>query len=291
MLKLAAITTGPGGGAIARLLIAAEGAVADAAADGARLVVLPELFALPYVASDDPVRWRHLAERLDGPTALWAAELARALGISLVFGMALIEGPDPAALPFNAAVLATPAGALRVVARKTTLPPTPPGGFGEADHFRPGAGAPHVFTLEGVRVATIICYDRRYPECWRAALDAGADLVAVLVAGPAPGDPEGIYEAELRTHARANALFVAAAARSGTERLLARPVTHDGASLTIDFDGRIVDVAPRTPGATAFLAITPEALAAARVARLIRTLGRSAYATDPVPGAALIQQV
>ena len=192
----------------------------------------------PMWRAKTPPAGRHLAEPLDGPTARWAADLSSRLGIPILFGMAL-AGVD-GGKPFNAALLARPGGTVEPVAHKIHLPPAGPGeAFGEADHF--AAGPPCVGTVEvgPVRLAVLICYDRRFPECWRAAASAGADVVAVLVAGPAPADPDGIFLAELRTHARANAVYAVAAARFGTETITGSPVRHDGETAAVTPDGGI----------------------------------------------------
>lgn len=274
MLHVAAIPIGPAGQGLEAMLREAEAAIEAAAERGAQLVVLPELFALPYIASDEPHRWRHLAEPMDGVTCRAMATVAQRLEIGVLFGLALSEGTGK---PLNAALLAAPDGTVRRIAEKINLPPADAGRFGEADHFRPGRpGFPPV-ELGGAKVSAMICFDRRYPESWRARMEAGTDLVAVLVAGPAPGDPPGIYEAELRCHARANAMFVAAAARHGTETLLDPAVTHDGGTLTIDADGAVVACAEARPGGNAFLAIDDNALDRARVARMQRVAGRFSY--------------
>lgn len=240
---------------------------------GARLAILPELFAVPYITSDEPSRWRHIAETVDGPTSRAIAATAQRLKIWILFGLALCEGPGN---PLNAALLACPDGALRKMAEKVNLPPAPAGAFGEADHFRAGRPDFPPIDIEGVRVSAIICFDRRYPECWRARMEAGADVVAVLVAGPAPGDPPGVFEAELRCHARANALFVAAAARFGVEDVLSYPVAHDGVTLAIDADGALMAQTGEPEGCV-LLIIHDLALARARTNRASRTTGRFAY--------------
>ncbi len=280
MLQVCAITTGPRGASLLPCLGAAEAMIVAEARNGAELIILPELFALPYVAAEDPTCWMHLAERFDGPVGAWAAEIASRLGIHLVYGMAIrdadVSGEKRAAL--NAAMLALPDGALRICAEKINLPPAAASGFGEADHFRPGAPvAP--FTIGDVTVAVIICFDRRYPECWRHAMEAGADLAVILLAGPAPEDPPGIFEAEIRTHARANAMHAIAAARCGTEILTPFPVTHDGTSLAVGPDGTFLMMAARQPGSAVHLTLTPEVLERARKIRRIRTTGRERYQT------------
>jgi predicted amidohydrolase len=258
IFRVGAASTGPAGNGAACARDAAEAAVEALARAGARLAVLPELFALPYVAGEDPAYWQHLAESLDGPTTRWAADLSSRLGMPILFGMAL-AGVD-GGKPFNAALLASPGGTVEPVAHKIHLPPIGPDDrFGEADHFAPGPPCVGTVEVGPVRLAVLICYDRRFPECWRAAAAAWADVVAVLVAGPAPSDPDGIFLAELRTHARANAVYAVAAARYGTETITGSPVRHDGETAAVTPDGGIAATGP-----TITIDIDPAQLQAAR---------------------------
>ncbi|TGD95339.1 nitrilase-related carbon-nitrogen hydrolase [Methylobacterium nonmethylotrophicum] len=261
--RVAAIPVGPAGADPEDLWREVEAGLAGAAAAGAALAVLPELTVLPYVAGANPARWRHLAEPAAGPTARRMLALSRRHGLAVLFGLALAE--SGAALPLNAALLAQPDGTLTRIAAKHRLPPPLPGEpFGEADHFRAGPAAwPAVRVgLPGggsLRVAGLVCYDRRFPASWDAAA-AEADLVAILVAGPAPGDPPGFFEAELSGHARRCRVAAVAAARYGTERVLGRPVRHDGESLVVGQDGHVL--AARRPGAPGpvVVALTPDPL-------------------------------
>ena len=247
MIRIGAVAIGPAGRDAAPLLAEAEAGIRAAAAAGARLVVLPELFAAPYVAGEPPEAWAHLAELLDGPTATRIAAIADAAGTAVVFGLAVRDGGPR---PVNAAVLAEPGHEPRIVARKINLPPTPAGErFGEADHFVAGPPQVETFQVGGIRVAALVCYDRRIAASWRLARDAGADVVAVLVAGPAPDDPLGFYTTELAGHARAHGLAAVAAARYGVETVTGRPVRHDGATLAISSDGLVLAAVPEgAPG-------------------------------------------
>ncbi|TNC12925.1 carbon-nitrogen hydrolase family protein [Methylobacterium terricola] len=241
-MRVAAIPVGPAGHDPDGLWREVEAGVAEAAAAGAGLAILPELTVLPYVAGEDPAHWRHLAEPQDGLTARRMGALARRHGIGLVFGLALSEHGE--ALPLNAALLAEADGSLVRIAAKRRLPPPLPGErFGEADHFRAGpldAPAVRVKCPGGsLRIAALVCYDRRFPEAWDAA-SAGADLVAVLVAGPAPQDPPGFFTGELAGHARRCRVAAVAASRHGIEHGLGRPVRHDGDSLVVGPDGRVL---------------------------------------------------
>lgn len=258
----AALPIGPAGRDPAPLWREAEAGIAAAARAGAGLVVLPELFALPYVAAEAPGDWAALAEGVDGPTVTALRAAARTSGTAVLFGMALT---NDSGRPFNAALLARPDGRVEVLAHKIHLPPAGDGdAYGEADYFTPGAPVIRSVEIGSVRVAALICYDRRFPECWRAAAQAGAEVVAVLVGGPAPSDPEGLYAAELQASARANAVYALAATRYGTETVTGRAVRHDGDSLAFGPDGALLARAARADRRPLLVAIDPERLAKAR---------------------------
>lgn len=258
----AALPIGPAGRDPAPLWREAEAGIAAAARAGAGLVVLPELFALPYVAAEAPGDWAGLVEGVDGPTVTALRAAAMASGAAVLFGMALTNDSGP---PFNAALLARPDGRVEVLAHKIHLPPAGPAdAYGEPDHFTPGAPVIRSVEIGSVRVAALICYDRRFPECWRAATQAGAEVVAVLVGGPAPSDPEGLYAAELQASARANAVYALAATRYGTETVTGRAVRHDGDTLAFGPDGALLARAARADRRPLLVAIDPERLAKAR---------------------------
>lgn len=259
---LAAVPIGPAGRDPAPCWREAEAGIAAAAASGAALAVLPELFALPYIAGEAPEAWAHLAEDEDGPTSRRMSVAAQAGGIAVLFGLALRAGDGR---PLNAARLARPDGRVETVAAKIHLPPAGPGeDHGEADHFAPGVPRVAAVEIGPLRVATLICYDRRFPECWRAAAKAGADVVAVLVGGPAPGDPEGLFAAEIQAGARANAVYAVAASRYGTETVSGRPVRHDGETLAVDPDGALIARVSRGGPRPLVITVDPGRLAHAR---------------------------
>lgn len=256
--RVAAVPVGPAGAN--DLWAEVEAGVASAAAAGAALAVLPELTVLPYVAGDDPGRWRHLAGPADGPTPTRMRALARSHGIAVVFGMALAD--EACCLPVNAAMLAQSDGTLIRLVGKARLPPPAPGdAWGEADHFRPDPLPPRAARVGGIRVAALVCYDRRFAECWdRASVEA--DLVVVLVAGPAPLDPPGHFRAEMAGHARRCRVHAVAASRYGVEHGLGRPVRHDGDCLVLDPHGRVLAASPPDGSAPAVAAIIPSLQAA-----------------------------
>ncbi|ACA17883.1 Nitrilase/cyanide hydratase and apolipoprotein N-acyltransferase [Methylobacterium sp. 4-46] len=257
-LRVAALPVGPAGADPDAPWREVEAGAAAAARAGAALAVLPELTVLPCVAGDDPARWRHLAEPAAGPTVARMRALARRHRLALVFGMALAE--DGAERPLNAALLAAPDGGVVRLAAKRRLPPPGPGdSVGEADHFRPGPAETRVVPVAGRRLAALVCYDRRFAESWDR-LAGAADLVAVLVAGPAPQDPPGFFRRELAGHLRRCGLPAVAAARYGVEHGLGRPVRHDGESLVLGPDGTVLAASPPGAAAPALATLPPAPL-------------------------------
>jgi predicted amidohydrolase len=192
---------------------AARAAVAEAAAAGARLVVLPELSDSGYVfsdaaearslaspaASNETLReWRSLAGRHDLVIAGGFCEL----------------GPDGKL--YNSAAIVDASGT-RAVYRKAHL------WDAEKKIFTPGDDAPPVVELPFGNVGLMICYDLEFPEWVRLAALSGADLIAAPVNWPAsaspppPGERSGEVVAA-QGAAAANGVFIAVADRCGTER-------------------------------------------------------------------------
>lgn len=182
-----------------------------AAADGARLLVLPELCSSGYMFESREEAFA-LAEPVpDGPsTAAWA-EAARRHGLHLVAGIAERDGD---AL-YNAAVVIGPAGPLGTY-RKSHL-------WGiENLFFEPGDRGVPVWRTPIGRLAVGICYDQWFPEVFRLAALQGADLLCLPTNWvPMPEQPEdqpAMANILAMAGAHSNGMFVAAADRVGTER-------------------------------------------------------------------------
>ncbi|WP_254543781.1 nitrilase-related carbon-nitrogen hydrolase [Halomarina pelagica] len=204
----------------------ATDAVAAAAARGADLVVLPEVFTVGYFAFDAYAR---RAESLDGPTLSRLAEAAREhdLGIvagSIVEDLSTTDGGPADEGYANTSVFLDRSGERRAVYRKRHL-------FGydsaEAELLVPGESLP-VVDFHGFRIGTTTCYDLRFPELYRALADAGATLVCVPSAWPYPR----VEHWQLLPRARAveNLCYVAAANGSGRfddATLLGRSTVYD----------------------------------------------------------------
>jgi predicted amidohydrolase len=148
----------------------------------ADLVVLPELWAPTGFGYRD---WEERAEPVDGPTATAMSALAREVGVTLHAG-SIVErlpqpGPDGQTLA-NTSLVFGPDGALLATYRKIHR-----FGFGSGEPRLMEAGGEVVVTeVAGVPPGLSTCYDLRFPELYRAQLDAGAELFLVPAAWPAP---------------------------------------------------------------------------------------------------------
>ncbi len=224
-------------------------AVRAAAAEGARIIALPEMATFPYFCGDEPEPYRAWAETADGALATLFAALARETATIIL--LPFYEYDPATGLYHNAVLGFGPDGApLRpgTLARKLHLPvgDDPPPGFDEPAHFAPG-DALHVIEAGGLRLGVLVCYDRRFPEAWRALRAMGADLVVVPVAGTG-GDDMDFFIGELRTHARENGLAVLCANKVGDERVGGGIVDNFGWSVIIDADGSVLAVRPGSDG-------------------------------------------
>ncbi|MEY3011360.1 MAG: hypothetical protein RIT45_95 [Pseudomonadota bacterium] len=145
-------------------------AIARAAAAGARLCVLPEMFATGFSMRAEALAQHHSA------IAAACAELARSHGVWLLGG--LVQ-PSPAGeRPRNAAVIWGPNGDEQL--RYHKIHPFTFGG--EHEHYDGGAALP-TLTIEGVRVTALVCYDLRFVELFRARADQ-TDLFCVIANWP-----------------------------------------------------------------------------------------------------------
>jgi len=190
---------------------AAADAVAEAAAAGARLVVLPELCDSGYVFDSADETRRLATPAADGATLRQWHDLATRHGLVVVGGFCEL-GADGRL--YNSAALVDRSGT-RAVYRKAHL------WDNEKIPFTPGDAAPPVVNTEFGRVAVMVCYDLEFPEWTRLVALNGADLIAAPVNWPGYRWPAGERPAEVikaQAAAAANGVFVAVADRCRDER-------------------------------------------------------------------------
>ena len=146
--------------------------IEEAAAGGARIVCLQELFRSPYPCqSEDPERFA-LAEPVPGPSTEAIAKLAAARGVAVV--ASLFERRAPGVYHNTAAVIDADGGLLGLY-RKMHIPDDP--GYYEKFYFTPGdLGFIPIDTAVG-RLGVLVCWDQWYPEAARLMALAGAELL------------------------------------------------------------------------------------------------------------------
>lgn len=227
----------------------AVAAVRQAASEGAKVIALPELATMPYFCGDGPVPYRAWAEEADGSLAKTFSALA-AETVTALF-VPFYERDSQTGFYHNSVLGFGPTGASMrggPVARKMHLPvgDSPPPGYDERAHFQPGDRL-YVVETCGLKIGVLVCYDRRFPEAWRALRGLGADLVVVPVAGSG-GDDMDFFIGELRTHARENGLAVLCANKVGDEHVGGTTVDNYGFSTVIGADGTLLGLRRREAG-------------------------------------------
>ena len=182
-----------------------DAACAQARAQGAGLLITPEMFCTGYAIGADRVT--ALAEPADGPLAKAVADIAQRQGIAIVYGY---PEHNPAAKPFNAAQAIAPDGTRLANYRKTHL-------FGDLDRaqFSAGATASQVFNWRGWCLGLLICYDVEFPEAVRGLALQGVDAVLVPTANMAGFDE--VQNLLVPARACENRVFVAYANACGSE--------------------------------------------------------------------------
>ena len=222
-----------------RNLDVAEHLVRDAAAAGADLIVLPEKW--PVLGT--PEETAAAAEPLDGPTAAWAARLARELRVDLV------AGSFPERVPGdrrgrNTCLHVGSDGSVRAVYRKLHMFDVEVGGtvYRESEHEAPGDDVVVSRTEAGVGIGLAVCYDLRFPELFRLLAVRGARIL-VLPSAFTVATTREHWEVLLRARAIEEQCFVIAANQVGEHA----PGLHSGGrSMIVDPWGIVLAQAPDT---------------------------------------------
>ena len=197
--------------------------IAEAAAAGADVVCLQELFAGEYFCqSEDHARFDE-AEPIPGPTSERLAAAAAEHGV-IVIG-SLFER-RAAGLYHNTAVIYNADGSLAGMYRKMHIPDDPL--YYEKFYFTPGDLGFRSFSTKAGQIGVCVCWDQWYPEAARLTALTGAEIIFYPTAiGWLPNEKEqygasqhAAWQTMMRSHAIANGVFVAAANRTGREGAL-----------------------------------------------------------------------
>jgi predicted amidohydrolase len=212
--------------------------IEEASAAGARLIVLPENFALMGAAEEDK---RAIAESLDetadGPIVRAMAQAARRTGTYVVAG-GMPEKSGDRDRPFNTCAVFGPDGKLVGRYRKVHLFDVE---VGDGQRYRESASTtpgtePLVLPVLGYQLGLSVCYDLRFPELYRKLVDRGAEIVVVPAAFTLATGKDH-WHVLLRARAIESQAYVIAAAQWGTHPRGRRTY---GKSLIVDPWGDVI---------------------------------------------------
>lgn len=184
-----------------------------AAGQGAQILCFQELFYGPYFCQVQDPEYYSYTESVPGPTTELMCDLARETGMVLVVPVYEVEQEG---VFYNTAFVVDADGTYLGKYRKHHIPQV--SGFWEKFYFRPGnLGYPVFHTAVGP-IGVYICYDRHFPEGWRALGLAGARIV-FNPSATSRGLSAYLWNLEQPAAAVANEYFVGAINRVGVEEL------------------------------------------------------------------------
>ena len=245
-------------------LARAVATVREAAAQGAQVILLPELFETPYFCKDqDPAHFDLARPRQDNPALKTLAALAAEL--SVVLPVSFFERAGRAY--FNSLVVIDADGRELGLYRKSHIPDGP--GYQEKFYFTPGDTGFRVWPTRYGALGVAICWDQWFPEAARALALRGAELLLYPTAiGSEPQDPSidssGHWQRVMQGHAAANVMPVIAANRIGREPGRDATVTFYGSSFITDATGALLTSAGRDQPAILTADLDLAAIAAQR---------------------------
>ena len=195
-------------------------AIKTAAAVGAQLICLQELFSSLYFCQSEDHEQFKLAETIPGPTTDRICSLAAELGIVIIAGIFERRAPG---LFHNSAVIIESDGSIAGIYRKMHIPDDP--FFYEKFYFTPGDLGFKCFDTSIGKIGVCICWDQWFPEAARLTALAGAEILVYPTAIGWQASEKDTYGASqlsawktmMRSHAIANGVFLVAPNRVGVE--------------------------------------------------------------------------
>ncbi|MCB9948116.1 MAG: acyltransferase [Rhodospirillaceae bacterium] len=183
-----------------------------AGAEGVQVLCFQEVFTQPYFCPSQDAKWYAAVEKIpDGPTTKLMQEYAKRHHMVIVVP---IYEEDITGVYYNAAAVIDADGSYLGKYRKTHIPQV--AGFWEKFFFKPGNSGWPVFQTAYCKLGVYICYDRHFPEGWRALALAGAEYV-VNPSATVAGLSQYLWKLEQPASAAANGYYVGAINRVGTE--------------------------------------------------------------------------
>jgi beta-ureidopropionase len=184
----------------------------EAGKKGVQVLCLQEVFNQPYFCPSQDAKWYAAAEKVpDGPTVSLMKEYARKHAMVIVVP---VYEEDITGVYYNTCAVIDADGSYLGKYRKTHIPQV--AGFYEKFFFKPGNSGWPVFDTAYCRLGVYICYDRHFPEGWRAIALAGAEYI-VNPSATVAGLSQYLWKLEQPASAVANGCFIGAVNRVGTE--------------------------------------------------------------------------
>jgi N-carbamoylputrescine amidase len=217
--------------------------IREAAALGAQIICLQELFRSPYFCQRQDPSLFDLAEPIPGPTTEIMSQLARETACVIV---ASLFERRTAGVYHNTAAILDADGTLRGIYRKMHIPDDPL--YFEKYYFTPGDLGFKTFETRFGRIGVLVCWDQWYPEAARlTALQGATVLLYPTAIGWHPREKKEYGRAQheaweliQRSHAVANGVYVAAANRVGHEGPADSGLEFWGGSFVSDPFGQII---------------------------------------------------
>ncbi len=186
--------------------------IEKAGAAGVQILCFQEVFNQPYFCPSQDAKWYMAAEPIpDGPTVRRMQDFARKHQMVIVVPM---YEEAMTGVYYNAAAVIDADGSYLGKYRKTHIPQV--AGFWEKFFFKPGASDYPVFNTRYCKLGVYICYDRHFPEGWRALALHGAEYI-VNPSATVAGLSEYLWKLEQPAAAVANGVYIGAINRVGVE--------------------------------------------------------------------------
>lgn len=242
-----------------------ESLIREAGANGAKLIAFHELATTHYFCfKERDASWFDAAEPVPGPTTDRISKVVEETGVSVLLPLYELED----GVRYNTAVLIEPGVGIVGKYQKSHVPASRAHGkqvgAEENWYFSPGhTGFVAWDSVTGLRIGTLICFDRHHPEGQRAYGKLGIDILFVPTASYRSFITGPLWEAELMSAAFQNSYYVAGLNKVGKVPFIDADANYPGRSLLVDPEGVIVEKMDDQEG-IAYVEVDKERPAAAR---------------------------
>jgi len=204
-------------------------AIHEAAANGADLILFPEIHLTPFFPQYPGLDVSDLAMTQESAAVRKIRDACREAGIMASPNIYLMENGKR----YDASLLIDADGA--VLGAQKMVHVAQADKFFEKDYYTPSDDGFHVFDTIHGRIGIVVCFDRHYPESIRTEALMGADVILIPTANT-KAEPSELFEWEVRIQAFQNSVAVAMCNRVGREDAM----QFSGESLVVDANGTVL---------------------------------------------------